>query len=77
MLPVESMMRHFQPYHLYSILFSLTGDVSSTRQSKSERAGLVLKVGRMLQWMCLVKVIDDDLTSQFGFDIISDIDLFF
>ncbi len=35
-------------------MFSVAGE--DTRQSKSERAGLTLRVGRMHQWMCLVKV---------------------
>ena len=35
-------------------MFSVSGE--DTRQSKSDRAGLTLRVGRMHQWMCLVKV---------------------
>ena len=35
-------------------MFAISSDTS--RQSKSQRAGLVLKVGRVQQWMCLVKV---------------------
>ena len=35
-------------------MFAISGD--ATRQSKSNRASLTLPVGRMHQWMCLVKV---------------------
>ena len=37
-----------EAYHFFPIYVN--------RQSKSERAGLTLRVGRMHQWMCLVKV---------------------
>ena len=37
-----------------SAMYAISGE--ATRQSKSDRAGLTLKVGRMHQWMCLVKV---------------------
>ncbi len=35
-------------------MYAVAGE--DTRQSKSEKAGLTLRVGRMHQWMCLVKV---------------------
>jgi opacity protein-like surface antigen len=37
-----------------TLTFIFSGD--ATRQSKSSRAALTLSVGRMHQWMCLVKV---------------------